>query len=144
MSNPEWTDEQMLAQARLNALGIVSTTMVYVKQSGKRLEYWAQSVGRQFAPGWDGLKGGSALDIAKAATFNLVSLGGTLVSLEGDEKQATAVFDYPIEETVNWYGVSVEDWDVFLTSAHKSIFAYLDIGFSSQRDGERWTYKLSY
>ena len=144
MSKPEWTDEQKLSGARGNALAMIVTTTVLLKRQGLSLEDWAHSAGELLAPGWDGLKGGSALDIAKVTAFNPVSLGGTLVSLAGDEKQATVVFDFPIEEVANQFGSSIEDCDAFITNAQKSIFAHLGIRFSSQRNGERWTYEISY
>lgn len=140
----EWTNEEILQQAQINAKYAYLGIIAYFKHSGQSLEDWATFVGDLAASGWDNYKGASALNISRAAAFNPVAMGGSLVSLEGDEKRATAVFDFPIEQMAVSVGVSVDEFDRMLAAIYKTIFAYLGINFASKRDGERWTYELSY
>jgi hypothetical protein len=90
------------------------------------------------------VKDANALDIARGAAFNPICMGGSLVSLEGGAKQATAVFDFPIKEIADDLGVSEEEFEHAIATVYKAIFAYLEINFVSKRNGERWTYDLSY
>jgi len=140
----EWTHEEILQQAQVNAKSVYLGTIAYFKRNGQSIEDWATFVGELFSSGWDGMKGADALDIARAAAFNPVCIGGTLVSLEGDAKQATAVFDFPIEEMAESVGVSIDEYEHMMATVYQAIFAYLGINFASKHTGDRWTYELSY
>ena len=140
----EWTAQEILQQAQMNGISSMLGTIVYLRQRGESIDEWAKYLGEMFAPGWQGLRDASALDVMHSAVFNPVSLGGQLVSIDGDDKRASAVIDFPIKEMAEEIGVSVEEFDRVMTNIYNAIFDFLGINFTSQRDGERWTYELSY
>lgn len=138
----EWTEEQVLKQAQVNLMGFLLGTTAYFKHRGLPIEDEMKFIGEKFALGWSGLKGKGALDITRQVMLNMVSMGGELISLKGDEKHATAVYDFPIEELLGEWDLSIEDfedWHII----HKTIAAYLNGNFTWRREGDRWTYEFS-
>ncbi len=140
----EWTEEQVLKQAQSNAMAFLLGTTAYFKHCGMPIEDEMKFMAEKFAQGWSELKGKGALDITRQIMLNMVSLGGELISLKGDEKRATAVYDLPIEKLLHEWGLSIEDfegWHII----HKTTAAYLNINFTWRREGDhRWTYEISY
>ena len=145
MSLPEWTEKELWLQAQGNGNLSLLLALAFLKEKGLSIEEMSAFFSEKIEPGWGELKGKGALDIARAAAFNPVSLGATLVSLEGDEKQAATVFDWPaIRETANAVGASSEDHITAFRIFHEKISAYLGIGFTFQCEGDRWTFGFSY
>jgi hypothetical protein len=87
-SNTEFTTEELLSQAWGNATAFILTTIAYLKERGLNVEDFVAYFGHQFAPGWDELHAHPVADVARTATLNAVSVGGTLGSLAGDERPA--------------------------------------------------------
>jgi hypothetical protein len=142
MSLPEWTDEE-LQQWGKNLFWVFSLLpLVYFKQQGQSIADYGKFVGEFFAPGWE--KGKGALEIARQQAFNYASVGATLISLEGDEKRATVVIDIPIKEIANNFNLSLEEVDLFVGDNFKPIAVFLDMTYTSQYEGERWTWEFSY
>lgn len=140
----EWTNEEMLQQAQLNFKVSYLASIAFIKHKGLSIEEFGTFSGEHFASGWDEVKGADAVDIARVAAFNPISLGGSLVSIEGDAKHATAVFDFPIAELAGEFGVSQDEFGKMIDFTYQAIFDYLGISFYSKHSGERWTYELSY
>ena len=63
------------------------------------------TVGQRFAPGWAEMEGQPTKAVAQMAALNMVSVGGSVQSLSGDDSQAQAVIQ----------GWPAEDWRTFFT-----------------------------
>ena len=87
-SNTEFTTEELLSAAQGNATAFVLTTIAYLKERGLDVEDFVAFFGRQFAPGWEELRGQQAVAVAQTVARNAVSVGCTLGSLSGDETRA--------------------------------------------------------
>jgi hypothetical protein len=144
MNLPEWTDEELLPQRKNVLKSLVLAPISYLKQQGQSIADYGKYGGEFYAPGWEGMKGKGALEIARIDAFNWVVLGATLISLEGDEKQASFVVDWSIKEMVGDFGISLEEVTLMMDVLMEQIAAFLSIKYTSQRDGERWTREFSY
>lgn len=140
----DWTLEQKFQQASGNALISLMIITAYTDAVGKSVEDFAKFAATKIAPGWESAKGAPAIDICKSTLFNPVSMGATVVSLEGDEKSATGVLDWDLAESAEFIGVSVDDvfsaWDML----YKEVLSNYGVNFSSSRDGNNWTFNVSY
>lgn len=145
MSVPNWTKDQILQQAQGNANAMTAAILLYVQETGQSVEDFAAFVAEKFAPGWNEVVGKGALTIAQVAVFNPVSLGATMVSLDGDDDHATAVFDVSaMDEFISMFGVPSADietmWRIFMGR----MADFLNIGFDMQRNGSQWTFEFTY
>jgi hypothetical protein len=84
----ELTPEELLSQAQGYANAIALATIAYLKERGLAIEEYFEFVGQQFAPGWEELRGQPVADAARTATLNMVSVGGTLRSLQSNDTRA--------------------------------------------------------
>jgi len=90
-SNTEFTTEELLSGARGNATAFVLTTIAYLRERGLDVEDFVTFFGRQFAPGWDGLRAQPVAAVAQTVARNARSVGCTLGSISGDETRAEIV-----------------------------------------------------
>lgn len=144
MTTQQWSDEEILQQVRGNANALSAAVLLYARDNGRSVEHFATFLAKTFAPAWAGLTGAGALDIARAGAFNPVSLGATLVSLDGDADHASAVLDASaLEEDAAAFGVPPDDivlmWRVFMERIADGLGARFALG----RDGGRWTFELA-
>ena len=118
-SNTEFTTEELLSGAQGNATAFVLTTIAYLRERGLDVEDFVAFFGRQFAPGWDGLRTQPVAAVAQSVARNAVSVGCTLGLLSGDEARAEILFTgWPdAEEISNLLGLKPYDrdamWDSF-------------------------------
>jgi len=136
-ANPQFTAEDLLPRAQGNATAFVLTTIAYLKERGQSVDDYLQYFGRQFAPGWDELRGQPAIDVARAVTNNAVSVGCTLGPFSGDETRAEALITGWLEgvrvsETLGLErGDSDAVWDSFYP-----IMERVGINFTWRREDE--------
>ncbi len=139
----EFTNDEVLQQAKANAqaLGLVSTA--YVKAKGLPVsDYWS-FVGEKFTSGWESLQGKGALAAMRMFALNMVSVGGALDSLSGDERRAEAVISgWPSTEMAEGFGVDNGDADSAY-AVFDAIAGLLGLKYQWSRQGERVTLVLS-
>jgi hypothetical protein len=145
MANVPWTNDELLQQAQGNANAVTAATLLYVRENGRSIEHFAAFIGDTFAAGWTELQGAGALEVARVTAFNPVSLGATLVSLDGDDHHAFATVDVsPMVDDATAFGVSVDDlatmWRVFM----ERVADRIGIRFAFDRDGNQWTFELTH
>src|SRR5919107_970806 len=80
MTDANSSAEEVLSQARGNAVAFILTTIAYLEERGMAVEDFVDFFGRQFAPGWDELRARPMLEVAQAVTRNAVSVGCSLGS----------------------------------------------------------------
>jgi hypothetical protein len=133
----DFTPEQLLRQAQGNATGTVLITIAYLKERGLPVEDWVAFIGQQFARGWGDPQGRGAADVARIAALNVVSVGGELVALSGDDTRAEAVVSgWPPAAMLELAGISRDDADAF-NDAFGPIAAHLGLRFAWRREGDR-------
>jgi hypothetical protein len=84
----EFSSEELLSQAQGNATALALGAIAYLKDQNSPADEFFKFVGERFAPGWEELRGGSTKDVARTAALNMVSVGGSLRSLSGDDNHA--------------------------------------------------------
>ena len=133
-ANTEFATEELLSSAQGNATAFALATIAYLKEQGIAVDDYVRFFGRQFAPGWEELRGQPVAAVARAAARNAVSVGGTLRSLSGDEAKAEVLIEgWPDEEISSVLGLERSEgekmWDSF-----EPIMEHLGIGYSWRRE----------
>ena len=133
-ANTEFATEELLSSAQGNATAFALATIAYLKEQGMAVDDYVRFFGRQFAPGWEELRGQPVAAVARAAARNAVSVGGTLRSLSGDEAKAEVLIEgWPDEEISSVLGLERSEgekmWDSF-----EPIMEHLGIGYSWRRE----------
>jgi hypothetical protein len=144
MTDANSSAEELLSQARGNAVPFILTTIAYLEERGMAVEDFVDFFGRQFAPGWDELRARPMLEVARAVTRNAVSVGCTLGSLSGDEERAEVLISgWPeAEQLSSVLGLDPNAGDAMWDSFYP-IMEHLGIRYAWRReDGEvRLTYE---
>jgi hypothetical protein len=139
----EFTKDEVLQQAKANAQALSLVAIGYMKEKGLPLDEFWSFVGEKFTLGWDSLKGKGARVAIRVFALNMVSVGGTLESLSGDEARAEAVIaNWPSPDLLQAFGVSGGDVDR-MYAVFKPIADLLELGYEWHRKGGRVTLILS-
>jgi hypothetical protein len=142
MTGHEFTSEQLYQQAQGNLTAFIVGTMAYLKEQGRTPEEWVTFIGKRFAPGWESDKG-RAKAAMQSVVLNLLSAGGSLHSLTGDDAQAEAVIaDWPSADVLEFFGLSLEDVDPIHT-IFTPIAASLNLRYEWHRAGNQVTFRFS-
>ena len=88
MQEPAFTPEEIGERAQQNATATMLAMLAFLRERGIPGEDFARYTGERFAPAWEGLRDQDALAMARQAELNLVSAGGVLLVLSGDEARA--------------------------------------------------------
>ena len=136
VNDTEFTPEELLSQAQGNATAIALTTIAYLKERGLAIDEYFEFVGRQFAPLWEELRGRAVADVARTAALNMVSVGSTLRSLQGNDTRAEVLIaGWPTDEDLSELRLTLSDseplWSIFLP-----IMEYLGIRYAWQRQDD--------
>jgi hypothetical protein len=113
-----FTPEQIAERGQDNFQHVLFGTIAYLKARGFSVEDWATFLGTLFAPGWG--HGHDARAFMEKAALNVVSAGGSLRSISGNEDWAESVVgDWPpdgklaSERFHHFFGLTQEDVDPF-------------------------------
>jgi hypothetical protein len=135
-TNTHFTQEEVLEMAQGNATAFILTAFAYLKERGLDPDEYAAFFGRRFAPGWENLRGRPVAEVARVAALNHISVGGTLLSISGDDTHAEVLLaEWPDDEFLSELQLTQSDGDRLL-KAFEPIMEYLSIRYSWQREGE--------
>jgi hypothetical protein len=141
LSETTFTPEEISLVAQGNVAWLCLAAISYLKENNLSVDdFWAY-VGEKFAPSWK--QGMPLKTIALSAARNMVSAGGELVSISGDEASVKAVVaGWPGAEDLEYFDLSQEDadslWNIFAPIAK-----YLDCSYKYQRQGNEVTMTFS-
>jgi hypothetical protein len=139
----KFTSDEVLEQAKANAQALFLVTLGYLKEKGLSVDEFSSFVGDKFTLGWDSLQGKGALAAMRMFALNMVSVGGTLESLTGNEARAQAVIaGWPSPDLLKAFGASRDDADRTY-SVFQPIAEVLELGYEWRRQGDRVTLILS-
>jgi hypothetical protein len=139
----EFTKDEVLQQAKANAQALSLVTTGYFKEKGLPVDEFWSFVGEKFTLGWDPLKGKGARVAMRTFALNMVSVGGTLESLSGDEARAEAVISgWPSPDLLQAFGGSQSDVDR-MYAVFGPIAELLGLQYEWRRQGDRVTLILS-
>jgi hypothetical protein len=139
----EFTNDELLQQAKANAQALALVAIGYIKEKELPLDEFWSFVGEKFTLGWDALQGLGARVAMRMFALNMVSVGGTLESLSGDEARAEAIIaDWPSPDLVQAFGVSRGDVDR-MYAVFQPIAGFLGLRYEWRRQGDRVTLILS-
>lgn len=135
-TSAEFMPEELLSQAQGNATALALTTIAYLKERNLPVDEYFEFVGRRFAPGWEELRGQPVADVARAAALNMVSVGGSLRSLAGDDARAEVLIaEWPEDELSSALQLGRSDseavWNIF-----EPIMEYLGIRYAWQHQDD--------
>jgi hypothetical protein len=134
--NTEFSSEELLSQAQGNATALALAAIAYLKDQNLSADEFFKFVGERFAPGWEELRGRSTEDVARTVALNMVSVGGSLRSLSGDDNHAEVLIaGWPANETLSELEVTQSESDA-LWHIFEPIMEYLGIRYAWQRQDE--------
>jgi hypothetical protein len=138
-----FTNDEVLQQAKMNAQALSLVAIGYIKEKGLPVDEFWSFVGEKFTLGWDSLKGMGARVAMRTFALNMVSVGGTLESLSGDEARAEAIIaDWPSPDLLQAFGGSQGDVDR-MYAVFEPIAELLGLTYEWRRQGDRVTLILS-
>ena len=142
MAELRFTFAQIRHQAQEDALAFLLAPVVYFKGQGASLEQFFSSVGNTLAPGWKDLKGHGAQIVMHTLALHIVSLGGRLVGMDGNDTLAFATFAHvPSSDVLKSFGLTTDEadaiWNIF-----KPIAASLNLEYEWSREQNEVTFKL--
>ena len=143
VAEPKFTYEQIRHQAQENALAFLLASVVYFKEQGRPPHEFFTFVGYTLVPVWKKLKGHEPTVVMDSLALHMVSLGGTLVSMTGNDDLAFATFArVPSSDILKIFGLSRDEadviWDIF-----KPIATFLNLEYTWSREQDEVTLKLS-
>ena len=143
MAERAFTYEQIRHQAQENALAFLLASVVYFKEQGHSPQQFIAVVGNTLAPGWKDLKGHGAQVVMDKLALYIVSLGGTIVAMAGDDALASATFAHvPSSDVLKFFGLTRNEadaiWDIF-----EPIATSLKLWYRWSRQRDEVTFKLS-
>ena len=104
-----FTPEQISNQSEINVNYLCHGAVAFLKENNLPMdEFWA-FVGTKFTAGWK--QGLPANTVAALAALNVVSGGGKLLSLVGNDAKAEAKVQWPHSDTLEFFNLSQEDSD---------------------------------
>jgi hypothetical protein len=110
-------EDEICAQAMLNARALPLLVLVYAKELGQPIEDAFRFLGDRVAPGWDSLMGRGAYAVTRVAALNLASGGAELLSLSGDATRAEATMrGWPATEDLDFFGLNPDEADAIISS----------------------------
>jgi hypothetical protein len=143
MTDLQFTPEQLLDQARGNALALTLATVAFFKAQGLGLEELVEFMGTQLARGWETMRGQGAISTMEFLALNMVSYGAKLESLVGDEFRATAIIsNWPARQWLSYFGLNTKDVDAW-SDLFKPIIVSLDLNYERSNEGEKLIYTIS-
>jgi hypothetical protein len=135
----EFKRDEVLQQAKANAQALFVVTVGYITEKGLPLDEFSSYVGEKFTLGWESLQGKGARVAMRTFALNMVSVGGTLESLSGDEARAEAIIaDWPSPDLLQAFGVSRGDVDR-MYAVFQPIADLLGLRYEWRRQGDRVT-----
>ena len=139
----EFTRDELLEQAKMNAQALSLVAIGYIKEKRLPLDEFWSFVGEKFTLGWESVQGKGARVAMRMFALNMVSVGGTLQSLSGDEARAEAIIaDWPSPDLLQAFGVSRGDVDR-MYAVFQPIADLLELRYEWRRQGDRVTLSLS-
>lgn len=143
MSAPTFTNDELQQQAQGNALVMLLATIAYFKQVGSPFSDWVRFASEKLTPGWREAADFDALQLGRVWALNFVSVGATVVSLDGDARRAEGVItNWPGDDDLSAFGLSREDVDAFLEIGIPLI-ASVGANLTWSRSGDRITYVIT-
>lgn len=129
----EYTDAELLEQARQNAQALILATVAFLEAQGSAPRAWVLAIGETFSRGWGEPRPWDAGEFLDAMLTNLRALGASVVSVELGVDRATATTTgFPDPELCALLGVDPQQAAVF----HEAATA-----IAAPR-GLRWTWHL--
>ncbi|HLH62720.1 MAG TPA: hypothetical protein VKV20_13635 [Ktedonobacteraceae bacterium] len=143
MAGPKYTYEQIRHQAQENALAYLLAAVVFFKQQARSPQQFFAFVGKTLLPEWQHLKGHGPRVVIETLGLHIVSLGATLVAMEGDDELAYATFAHlPPSDRLKFLGLSRDEadaiWDIYAPIA-----ASLNLTYTWSRQQDEVTFKLA-
>ncbi len=138
-----FTNDEVMQQAKMNAQALFLVAIGYMKEKGLPVDEFWSFVGEKFTLGWEPLKGSGARVAMRMFALNMVSVGGTLESLSGDEARAEAIIaDWPSPDLLQAFGVSRGDVDR-MYAVFRPIADLLGLKYEWRRQGDQVALILS-
>lgn len=112
MSAPTFTNDELLEQAKGNAIAFMLVTLAYLKRTGGSAVDWARFAGAALAPDWADAATFDAMQLGRIWALNFASMGGAVPALQGDAQRAELIVtDWPSGQVLTALGLTREDAD---------------------------------
>ena len=102
----EYTDAELLEQARGNAQALMLATVAFLDARGIAPEEWAAAIGATFAAGWGEARPWDAGEFLDAMLTNLRALGAEVIAVElGVDRAEATITGFPDRALCALFGV---------------------------------------
>jgi hypothetical protein len=129
----EYSDAELLEQARQNAQALILATVAFLEARGIPPGEWAASVGDIFSRGWGEPRPWDAAEFLDAMLTNLRSLGATVISVElGVDRAEATTTEFPDPELCAALGIA---------PARVAVYHAAAAAIAAPR-GLRWSWEL--
>ena len=127
----EYSDAELLEQARGNAQALILATVAFLEKRGIPPAEWATAIGEVFAQGWGDPRPWDAGEFLDAMLTNLRALGAEVKAAElGVDHAEATITGFPDPELCALFGVD---------PAHAAVFHDAAAAIAAPR-GLRWTW----
>jgi hypothetical protein len=114
----EYTDAELLEQARGNAQALILATIAFLDARGIPPDEWSAAIGETFSQGWGEPRPWDAGEFLDAMLTNLRAMGATVLSVElGVDRAETATTGFPDPNLCELFGVEPARAAVFHEAA---------------------------
>lgn len=114
----EYTDAELLEQARENAQALILATLAFLDARGVPANEWASAIGETFSRGWGDPRPWDAGEFLDAMLTNLRALGAEVSSVDlGIDRAEATTTGFPDAELCALFGTTVEQAAVFHEAA---------------------------
>jgi hypothetical protein len=135
-ANTQFTQEETLSHAQGNATAFVLSAFAFLKERGLDPDEYVAFFGGWVAPGWEEMRSRPVADVAREAALNVVSVGGEVRSLSGDDTSAEVlVAGWPGEELLSELQLTQGEGDR-LWNAFEPIMEHLGLRYAWQRQDD--------
>jgi hypothetical protein len=127
--------EELLDHAEESLTGVILATVAFCKARGIPVADWVAFVGDQVAPSWSEVEGKGAADVARLVALKVMSAGGVVHALSGDDAKADLEVTWPEAEDLEVFGLTRADVEP-ISHVYERIAAHLGLSFQTGRSGD--------
>jgi hypothetical protein len=114
----DYSDAELLEQARENAQALILATLAFLDRRGIPPREWAAAIGETFSRGWGDVRPWDAGEFLDAMLTNLRALGAEVISAElAVDRAEAATTGFPDAELCALLGIEPEQAAIFHEAA---------------------------
>lgn len=137
MSEKQPTQEEIIFNQMKGNLHMSAVLIMnFLKEKQIPIDEYFKFAGEVAAKTWTGLKGKGAKSMLDGLSLNMQSFGSKVISLEGDEDKAVAIYSPWMSKELQQFGSLSDDEIDSTANMFKPVAESLELSLSWEKDGE--------